>query len=451
MKIHYGWIGNFISKIQEENSRFWRKCSDGQRSLLFDPETKGKIKNQRITIIPSYLNDKLAKVKESYKIDNNVFDEPVSLTLISYFLPRFDRTSADFRLHKIINILLSNKCKINYIYCSKTPNDSKYLKALNGDINFSYFRLNQKVYEEAVTEIAADYVFITDLWRINYVKFLTKLTAKLRQQNSSLKIIIDTIDFHYKEFIRKYELSKDGDDRSLAYKFLKNEKILYKIADTVIVISEKEKEDIEKSILGIKDIKIIPNIHFINESPLPLAGRRNVCFVGNFGNKHNVDAVLYFIDNVFPLILEINPNIEFHIIGNRSEKYRKIFKAKNVRVIGFVKNLEKVLNYYRLFVCPMTYGAGMKGKIGMAAALGLPIVTTSIGAEGFPVKNGEEFFISDSPLDFADKCNYCLTDQAVWQNLSIKSQLMIAENFSPVFVARKLASIFARDKIECRI
>ena len=91
----------------------------------------------------------------------------------------------------------------------------------------------------------------------------------------------------------------------------------------------------------------------------------------------------------------------------------------------------------------MTYGAGMKGKIGGAIAAGVPVVTTSIGAEGFPFTDSQDCFIADSPGAFAEKCNQCLEDPVLWHNFSIKSRLMIAENFSPVVVARKLEKIFS--------
>jgi glycosyltransferase involved in cell wall biosynthesis len=90
----------------------------------------------------------------------------------------------------------------------------------------------------------------------------------------------------------------------------------------------------------------------------------------------------------------------------------------------------------------MIYGAGMKGKIGGAIAAGVPVVTTSIGAEGFPFRNGKECFIADSPEEFVEKCNQCLEDPVLWHNFSVKSRLVMAENFSPSAVARKLQKIF---------
>lgn len=388
--------------------------------------------------IPAELAASLIKIRDLYTIDKRVFENPPKMTFISYRIPRPDNTSSELRLLHILKILLKNNSKINFLHCTESWNDSKYIKTFGGDIDFTHLPLNLKEYVQFIADNKPQYVWITELWRMNYVKFITKLVEELKTSCPSSKLIVDTVDFHYKEFQRKYELTGDSDDLTRANKFLENEKILYRTADTVVVISEEEKKDIQNKISCIKKIETVPNIHEILDAARPYNERKNICFVGHFGNKHNVDAVIYFIENIFHLILEKNPGVEFHVLGYSSDRYKKRFESTNVKVIGGLKYLEEALTYYKLFVCPMTYGAGMKGKIGGAIAAGIPVVTTSIGVEGFPFMDGEECFIANSPKDFAEKCNQCLEDPVIWHNFSIKARLMIAENFSPAAVARKL-------------
>ena len=258
-----------------------------------------------------------------------------------------------------------------------------------------------------------------------------------------LKSQFDTVDFHYKEFQRKYELTGDSDDLTRANEFLKNEKILYRKADCIVVISQEEKKDIQDNISNIEKIEVVPNIHEILFNTGPYSKRKNICFVGHFGNTHNVDAVTHFIENIFPFILKKNPGVEFHVLGYSSDRYKKRFESTNVKVIGGLKYLEEALTYYKLFVCPMIYGAGMKGKIGGAIAAGVPVVTTSIGAEGFPFRNGEECFIADSPKEFAERCNQFLRDAVLWYNFSVKARLMVVENLSPGVVAKKIRTVLS--------
>jgi glycosyltransferase involved in cell wall biosynthesis len=377
-------------------------------------------------------------------INNHILNNSPHITFISYSLPRFDKTSSELRQFNLLKILLKNKCEIDYLYSAQHPDDRKYAKILKGNIRFKYFKLDQKSYLKSIADQDPDYVWITELWRLNYIRSIVELTCRLRKLKPSFNIIVDTIDFHYKEFYRKYEISNNPDDLESANDFLENESVLYKLADTVIVISEEEEKDIQDKISGIRKLQIVPNIHKISDSVRPYSKREHICFVGNFGNNHNIDAVRNFIDNIFPLILNSNPLIEFHVIGYRSNEYRKAFRSPNVKVIGPLKYLDKALLHYKLFVCPMTYGAGMKGKIGSAIAAGIPVVSTTIGTEGFLFRDGEECFIADSAEEFADKCIQCLSDPILWHNFSVKSRLKVAESSSPAVVAEKLKNILSK-------
>ena len=393
--------------------------------------------------IPAELDALLIRIRDLNKTNRRIFDTPPSVTFISYTIPRLNSTSSEFRLYHILKILLENNCKIKFLCFTERWNDSRYIKTFKGNIDFTHLPLDLEEYAQFVTDNKSQYVWITELWRMAYVKFITKLIVKLKTFCPSSRLIVDTIDFHYKEFQRKYELTRDSEDLRRAIEFLEKEKVLYQTADTVVVISDAEKEDIQDNITGIQKIEIVPNIHEIPYNTRPYSQRKNICFVGHFGNKHNVDAVTYFLENIFRFILEKNPTVEFHVLGYSADKYKKRFESSNVKVIGGLKYLEEALTHYKLFVCPMTYGAGMKGKIGGAVAAGIPVVTTSIGAEGFPFKNGEECFIADSPKEFAERCNNCLEDAILWHTFSIKSRLVMAENFSPAAVSEKLKKVFS--------
>lgn len=445
MMRHYGFIGNLLAKQKNAltcyknlhtstlQSNFLRHNKKNQTSYLE--------KNKEYREFNEVLSVKLKKAKDFSMPKTLLFEIPPSIAFVSNFLPRHDKTSADLRLYHIIKILLANKCKIEYIYCGKTSDDLKYSNDFLGDITFKYLPLKLRDFQEIFAKKTYDFMWITNLWRVEYVRFMAKFTTLLKRENPFFKIIIDTMDFHYKEFIRKYDFTKNAKDLDCALEFYKNEKELYRAADQVVVISKKEQENISEKIAGIKSFKIIPNIHEINDFDIPFHQRRNICFTGHFGNKHNIDAVEYFLDHIFKDIQKQNPKIEFHIIGRSSEGLRKVFKSPNVKVIGKLMDLRKALTYYKLFICPMIYGAGLKGKIGEAMAAGVPVVTTSIGAEGFPVKNGEECFITDSTTEFANKCNQVINDKDLWNSFSVNSKIMLYKNYSPGVVSGKIQEV----------
>lgn len=403
--------------------------------------SRGNIEKESTYKLPEYLKSAEKSIEHFKTIDNNLFSNASNITIISNTLPRFTEGSDGFRLFNIIKILMQNDFNIHFLYYGKRWNDFKLKRAFIGKINFKYIPLDHKDWDTISNNITPHFVWITNLWSIRYFQFINKFLTKNYSKNVHPKIIVDTMDFHYKELYRKYNKTGNENDLKLAKDYLNNEQLLYRAADCVVVVSDEEKIDIQAYIEGIKRFEIIPNIHDIPTSIRPYAERRNICFVGSFETSHNADAVRYFIKEIFPLIKKHHQLIEFHVIGYGSENFKNEFESSNVKVIGSLKRLNQALSYYRLFVCPMTYGAGVKGKIGSAIEAGIPVVTTSIGAEGLPLKDGKECFIADSPIDFADKCNQCLNDEDLWHHLSIQSRKAMTENFSPYIVSKQLAEL----------
>jgi len=96
----------------------------------------------------------------------------------------------------------------------------------------------------------------------------------------------------------------------------------------------------------------------------------------------------------------------------------------------------------RVFVSPLRYGAGMKGKIGQSMAFGLPVVTTAVGAEGIGLVDGENALISDDPRTFAEAVIRLYTDELLWAKISEESLKHIEKNFSREAAYRKIADFF---------
>jgi len=407
---------------------------------------RNSLGNSKKDNIPVGLTEKLDKAQRKFNAVDNLFHKPLTVMIISHSLPRFDKTSADYRLFNIINILLANQCRIVYLYSSETHKDQEYIKSFKGNISFHHHNSDIRTCIGMLHNNTVDHIWITSLWRLRYVEFIAELLTNIERRKLDIAITLDTMDFHAKEYFRKYDWTQTADDLSSAQKFLALEKEIYPKANTVVTISKEEAEDIRKEIPNIKSIKTIPNIHEDFRFSRPLDKRKHICFVGHFGNQHNVDAVKYFLEKIYGDILKEFPEEEFHVVGHGSERLKENFQGHNVRVIGSIKHIKKALACYKLFVCPMIYGAGMKGKIGLAIEAGTPVVTTAVGAEGFPVVNGKHCFVSDEPDQFAKDCVECLTDPETWYRLSVNATVMAAENYSPGIVARKLHRVLSYAK-----
>jgi hypothetical protein len=163
---------------------------------------------------------------------------------------------------------------------------------------------------------------------------------------------------------------------------------------------------------------------------VPLADRKHLCFVGDFNRSEDVDALRFFLEEIFPYILCRNW-IEFHVIGKAARKCGKQFRSHDVRYLEDITPNPELLEKYKLFVCPMPGNGGMPGKIALAASAGLPIVTTSFGTEGLALQDGQDCFVADSAIEFGEKCNQILQDDICWHYFSRRSALLSAESSVP--------------------
>ena len=193
------------------------------------------------------------------------------------------------------------------------------------------------------------------------------------------------------------------------------------------------------------------NVHSSANYDKSIKERRDICFFGGMRVENNRDAVKWFVVDIFPLILEKHPDVKFHLFGSGNEKFKALLeKHPNIKVPGYVENAEEAISNCRVFVCPLTYGAGMKGKLGSAAVAGTAIVSTTVGVEGFDFVDGQNCFIADEPSQFADKCVQLLNDDQIWKKFSVNAQKMVYDNFSPEAVGVNVDEVLGKLSTEPR-
>ena len=209
----------------------------------------------------------------------------------------------------------------------------------------------------------------------------------------------------------------------------------------VIAVTDTEQREILKRAPDAK-VEIIPNIHTVIEETPPFESRQGLLFIGHYLHTPNEDAIFYFVDEILPSIKEQLGNIPFFILGSSVTKSMKRVKSDSVHLIGYVEDPKPWFNKARLFVAPLRYGAGMKGKIGQSLGLGLPVVTTSIGAEGMVLENGKHILIADNPMDFANEVVKLYQDPVLWNKLAELGRLHISQHFSETAARGIIQKIF---------
>jgi O-antigen biosynthesis protein len=167
--------------------------------------------------------------------------------------------------------------------------------------------------------------------------------------------------------------------------------------------------------------------------------RRDIVFLGGYKHAPNIDAAQFFAREVLPLIRRQAPEVRFIIAGANPGPELRALESEHVVVTGMIDDLREVFDRSRLFVCPLRFGAGTKGKVSTAMAYGLPVVATACGAEGMDLVEGEEVLTADEPAALAEACLSVYRDAALWARMSAAGMKLVQEKHSLEMGRRMLA------------
>jgi glycosyltransferase involved in cell wall biosynthesis len=271
----------------------------------------------------------------------------------------------------------------------------------------------------------------------------------LRQHHDRPPLIFDTVDLHYLREQRRAELQADGELAREALLVRSTELYLAHASDMVWVVSPYEVEVLHGENPTLP-VEIVPLVHATRAGELPFAARRDLVFIGGFRHLPNGDAVRYFVEEVFPLVRRAIPEARFQVVGTDIPPDVEALASESVAVVGYVKELDALLDRCRLSVAPLRYGAGLKGKITQSLASGLPVVTTTVGAEGLNLKHREHAMIADDRAELAASVVELYQDEELWRRLSETGRRHVEEHFGyDVVTARVehlLEKIFANQR-----
>ena len=271
----------------------------------------------------------------------------------------------------------------------------------------------------------ADYdaVIIFRVWAVD------RNLGLVRRFCSGAKVLFHVSDLHFLREERQAQLEQSGKLRRQAMKTRDHELALIRAVDHTIVHSTVEKEMLCKEV-DEKYVTVFPWVLEARGTDVDFKDRQHLAFVGGYQHLPNVDAVKYFVSNVFPKVCEAIPGIQFYIIGTNPPEEVKALASYNVIVTGFVKELEPLLDTIRLAVVPLRYGAGIKGKIGTTLSLGLPSVATPLAAEGMELVDGENIILAEGDERFSQAVIEMYHDRERWNTISANGIQYVKNNFS---------------------
>ncbi len=250
---------------------------------------------------------------------------------------------------------------------------------------------------------------------------------------SKAKIFYFAHDLHHVREMREYELTGDKSKLESAQKWKKQEYELFEKADIGHVVGSYE-QDIMQKAFPDKPIRNIP-LYIYEDLPQDInrdfSDRHDLLYVGGFGHPPNVDAVLWFADNVFPKVLERIPDIKWHVVGGKEPEKIRELNNEHIIIEGFMpdEDLHRLYHTCRLAVVPLRYGAGVKGKVVESAYFQIPLVTTSIGAEGIDATMGNMLVIDDADRMVEEICRV-YNDYAALKEMSLAGGELIRKYYT---------------------
>jgi O-antigen biosynthesis protein len=263
------------------------------------------------------------------------------------------------------------------------------------------------------------------------------LLRSIRRTDRKMKIIFDMVDAHFVRLGREHKITGNQKLALQARRSRDRELALACASDQVWCASEADKKAVS-TVVAEERLVVVPTIHALQDRGKPFEEREGLLFIGHFSHRPNSDAVNYFMREIFPLIKQRLPSATFCIVGSSASPEIEAYNSSTVKVMGYVPDINPLFKSARVFVAPLRFGAGVNGKIGEALSYGVPVVTTSIGAEGVGLTSGENAVIADDPEEFANSVLRVYRDLELWHRLSAAGYKHIENHFTPKIVGQKI-------------
>lgn len=273
------------------------------------------------------------------------------------------------------------------------------------------------------------------------------------RKTTAAKIVYYTHDLHHLRLQREAEVTNNSALHKRAEEVFATERIIIQNVDKVISPSLDEAALI-KSLLHTAIVDAIPP-YFYSKSEIFARSKEaieqtsDILFVGGFPHTPNVDAALFLVNEVMPLIWNVRPEVKLLLVGYNPPP--EILELANSRVLvtGQVPDLAPWMSRARFMLAPLRYGAGVKGKIVEAMRFGLPVVTTPIGAEGLDIDPGRHALIGSDASQMAHAALSLLTDATLCESLSLAGAQLIGNTLSRDAAVSCINKVF--EVTRCRV
>jgi glycosyltransferase involved in cell wall biosynthesis len=265
------------------------------------------------------------------------------------------------------------------------------------------------------------------------------------------RFVIDTHNLLYQYFQRRSELESNPLLRPLmraeARRLFAYELNTFRRAGSVITCSEPERETLLRHAPNLSVFQVPNGVdcdHFRPVRNPPRSDSSHLVFVGNMAYEPNHDAAMYFARQVLPQIVERKPEMTFLVVGSdpKPELLRLAADRDDIEVTGFVEDVVPSFREATIFVVPIRFGSGTRLKVLEAFAMGLPVVSTSLGSEGIAYSDGRDIAIADEPARMADIVCRLLDDPERLARMGAEARQTVVQNYDWRVIGRQIRDVY---------
>ena len=272
------------------------------------------------------------------------------------------------------------------------------------------------------------------------------------RRHSSATLVYYGHDIHHLRMQQHLRLKPDEELERETERYRGFEHALWQQADVVLYPSDDETRHVrqwlaEQAPAATSRAETIPLYAFEQTGVVPSPqGRQDILLVAGFAHAPNVDAALWFVNEVLPLVVREIPGVRVSLVGSNPRPEVQALASEQIEVTGYVSDarLETFYAHARVAVAPLRFGGGVKGKVLEALRHGVPCVTTSVGMQGL-AGAGAFMPVADEPVAMAAHIVALLRDDGLWQRVSTAEQAFIEQEYSREALWRVLSSSMQRD------
>lgn len=360
------------------------------------------------------------------------------IVLVDAFVPKPDQDAGSAMLVWYMRIFHAFGYQVSFIAAFEEAPLESYADALRR----WGVRVQYAAGLESLNRLVLDEAKDAQVVLVQRVIVARHVIEPLRIDSPNTRIVFGTVDLHYLREERSAIHERSAEALDYALELRREEIRAVNQADATIVVSRLE-NDIIKRMLPDANVHRIPIPGLPQRSAKTFSERSGVVFVGGFAHRPNVDAVTYLVNEIWPIVTRRLPGAVLRVVGsNMTPEVQALDNlAAGVKIIGFVEDLDTVLDTALMSVAPLRFGAGIKGKVVSSLLHGLPCVLSKVASEGMGLVDGEEVLEGDTAEEIGDAIVRLHEDSQLWTRLADAGYAAASAEYSVEGVAAKLSDL----------